>query len=147
MNYYLKPFIIKLVLTTAILWIVLGLIYHVSLMNILIISIIISTLAFLGDIFILPSVRNFWATIGDFGLSFVGIYVLGLWLTEDSTFLTDAALISAIGIAIGEVFYHRYLKDNIFHAKNRSSPQNIRTFTGMQTEFSKELDDPDDNHQ
>lgn len=144
---YIKPFIIKLVLTTAILWIVLGLIYQVNLMNILVISSILSTLAFLGDIFILPSVRNFWATIGDFGLSFVGIYILGLWLTADSIFLTDAALISAVGIAIGEIFYHRYLKDNIFHDETRSSPQNIRTFTDMRTEFSKELDNPDDKNQ
>jgi hypothetical protein len=137
-------FFIKLLITTVILWIVLGIFFDVSFGDILLTSIILSAVAYLGDRFILPNVDNFWATIGDFGLSFISIYIIGQFLFERNISIADAALLSALFIAVGEIFYHRYMKDRVLNNKESYHPEKIRTPSRMLTEFSSEI--TDENH-
>ena len=142
---YAISFLFKFIMTTTILWIVLGLFFNVSLGDILLTSIIFSAGAYLGDVFILPNVDNFWAVLGDFGLAFVGIYVLGFWLFEPQVSLDDASLFSALFIALSEIFYHRYMKQQIIREKVIDTPRKTITSTRMQTEFSKELNESEDD--
>jgi hypothetical protein len=137
---YLSAFLLKLILTTVILWVVLGIFYDVSLTDIFLTSFILSVVAYIADVYVLPNVSNFWATIGDFGLAFVGIWLLGQVLFERNFSLADASLISAVIIAVGEIFYHRYMKDKVNNDKNYASPREITISNRMQTEFSTEIE-------
>lgn len=68
---YTKAFFVKLVLTIVMLWIVLGLFFDVSFGNILLIGTILTIVAFVGDVFILPRVGNLMAAAGDLLLAFL----------------------------------------------------------------------------
>jgi predicted Kef-type K+ transport protein len=125
-----------------VLWIVLGMVYEVSLNDILLTSFIISAVAYMIDIYILPSVSNFWATIADFGLAFAGIWITVQYLSEANISLADASLISALIIAVGEYFYHRYMKKQILDDTVSTSPKDLKISQNrMQTEFSSDLDE------
>lgn len=139
---HIIPLLIKFVLISAVLWVVLGLFYDVSIGDILLISISLSVISYLGDIFVLPNVSNFWATIGDFGLSFVGIYLLGQVFIDENINLADASLISALFIAIGEIIFHRYMKSKFEEDEIMTLPKDF-SISRMQTEFSSELDEKD----
>lgn len=98
-------------MVTLVLWIVLGAFFNVSFGDILITSILLTGAAFLiGDLFILPKFGNPVATIADFGLALLGVWLLGALLFDPAISLGAAALLSAIVIAIGEFFFHMYLQ-------------------------------------
>jgi Protein of unknown function (DUF2512) len=127
---------------TVVLWIILGMVYEISLNDILLTSFILSAVAYMIDIYILPSVSNFWATIADFGLAFAGIWITVQYLSEANISLADASLISALIIALGEYFYHRYMKKQILDDTVSTSPKDLKiSQSRMQTEFSSELDE------
>ncbi len=138
---HLSSFLLKLIVTTGVLWIVLGLFYNVTLTDILLTSFVLSAIAYIADVFVLPNVSNFWATIGDFGLAFVGIFLIGQVLFEGNFSIADASLISAVFIAIGEIFFHRYMKSKVIDDKEYTHPNDITISNRMQTEFSSELDE------
>ncbi|GGA80965.1 hypothetical protein GCM10008025_25380 [Ornithinibacillus halotolerans] len=140
---HVTPFLIKFAMTTVILWIVLGIFYNASIGNILIISLLLSIISYIADVFVLPNVSYFWATIGDFGLAFIGIWFLGNYVFEGTTAVEDAALISAAIIAIGEILFHRYMKQNVFEDIKLVTPRELAISNRLQTEFSKELDEKD----
>lgn len=137
------PLLIKFVLITAVLWVVLGLFYDVSIGDLLLTSIILSVVSYLGDVFVLPNVSNFWATIGDFGITFVGIWLVGQLFIEENINLADASLISAFFIALGEIIYHRYMKNKFAENDIMTLPSDF-SISRMQTEFSSELDEKDE---
>ncbi|WP_010098673.1 YndM family protein [Ornithinibacillus scapharcae] len=136
------PLLIKFVLITAVLWVVLGIFYNVSIGDIFLTSIILSVVSYLADVFVLPNVSNFWATIGDFGLTFLGVWLLGQLFIGENTNLADASLISAFFIALGEILYHRYMKRKFAENEFITLPKDY-SITRMQTEFSSELDEKD----
>jgi Protein of unknown function (DUF2512) len=141
---YVFSFIIKFVITTVALWIVLGMFYDVSFGDIFLISFILSAVAYVGDVFILPNVSNFWATIGDFGLAFVGIYLLGQVLIDRNIQLADAALFSGIVVAAFEILFHRYIRSVIQEYETQDFSRTITIpHHKLQPEFSKELDEED----
>ena len=138
---HLFSFLLKLILTTVILWIVLGIYYDVAINDILLTSFLLSAVSYIADVFVLPNVSNFWATIGDFGLAFVGIWLIGQVLFESNLSLSDASLISAVFIAVSEIFYHRYMKSKVINDREYTPPSDITISNRMQTEFSSELDE------
>ncbi|WP_047982220.1 YndM family protein [Ornithinibacillus contaminans] len=139
---YVTSFILKFIMTTVILWIILGLFYDVSFLNILLTSIILSVISYIADVYILPYVSNFWATIADFGLAFAGIWIIAEFFYAANDSFADAALISAIFIAVGEYFFHRYMKSQVIDDRVSTSPSTLNISNKrMQTEFSSELDD------
>lgn len=141
---HLSSFLIKLIMTTLILWVVLGIFFDVTLSDILLTSFILSTVSFITDVFILPNVSNLWATIGDFGLALVGVWLIGQGLFEGNFSLSDASLISAAIIALGEIFFHYYMKSRVIDRKQYSAPNTITLTNRMQTEFSRELQEEEE---
>ncbi|BDH63373.1 membrane protein [Lysinibacillus sp. PLM2] len=135
---YTKAFFIKLVMTVAVLWVVLGLFFNVSFGDILIISALLTVIAFVGDIFILPLIGNIGAAVGDFILAFLGVWVLGSFLFNDNVPVLSASLLSALFIAAGELYFHRYLRNHVFEGVDR--PSNYTRVNNLQTEFSEEFD-------
>ncbi|MEN2767382.1 YndM family protein [Ornithinibacillus xuwenensis] len=139
---YVTSFLLKFIMIAIVLWIVLGMVYEVSLNDILLTSFIMSAVAYMIDIYILPSVSNFWATIADFGLAFAGIWITVQYLSEANISLADASLISALIIAVGEYFYHCYMKKQILDDTVSTSPKDLKISQNrMQTEFSSDLDE------
>lgn len=107
---FLVPLLIKFIMITAALWIVLGFGFSVSFGNILVTSMALTIVSFLiGDLFLLPQYENTVATMADFGLAFAGVWAIGYFLYEQPISLRFAALLSALLISVGEIFFHRYI--------------------------------------
>lgn len=133
---YIKAFLIKFVMSTAILWFILGLFSGTPFDAILTTSLILTAISFIGDIFILPNIGSFTAIIADFALAFVTIWAIGEFVFYE-TFGGIAAFFSAFLIAIGEIFYHRYIKKQVINERN-NRPHYTRN--KLQTETSEEID-------
>jgi F0F1-type ATP synthase assembly protein I len=121
---HVKALVIKFIMITAVLGIVLTGIYDVAFGDTLLISLVLTVLAYVsGDMLILrksgePSEfgkRNMIATISDAVLSFLVIWLMGEALFTGDDGLMTAALISTILIGAGEWFFHRYVEDHVFH--------------------------------
>ncbi|MFJ7827384.1 YndM family protein [Psychrobacillus sp. NPDC096623] len=139
---YMKAFLMKFVMITLVLWVVLGIFYDVSIPDILVTSVVLSVVGYVGDIFILPKIGNVWATISDFVLAYAVIYFLGSTIYEQPMALGSAAFISALLLMIGELYLHRYMHTNIFEPKKSNPDEKTGYYnrTNLQTEFADEVD-------
>src|SRR5690625_3132658 len=141
---YVKALLIKFVMTTAVLWVVLGAFYGASFASIFILSLIIAGLSFvLGDLFILPKFENWGATISDFLLVFLAVWLYSANVAIVNYPAITAAAMSAILISIGEVFFHKYVDSHILNVDDRTGgrTQPPRTTEDhLQTEFGDEID-------
>lgn len=140
---HVKALIIKFIMCTAILLIVLGGFYGVSFADILILSVILTALAYVvGDLYILPRFENWGASIADFGLSLIGIWFLGSYLFEPNIPLATAAVLSALLITVGEYFFHKYVANNVLDGKTFvTDEEKTITDSKLQAEFGSELDE------
>ncbi len=111
---YITAFIVKLVMITAVLWIVLSLFFGVNFGDVLVTTIILTPIAFAGDVYVLPKIGNIMAVLGDFALCFVGIWFIGIYIFEGVFPLITASFLAALVISVGELIYHRYLRNNVF---------------------------------
>ncbi len=135
-----KAFFIKLAMTLAVLFIVLGLFFNVSLANILIIGIILTIVAFVGDMFILPRIGGVYATGADLILAFLLIWVLGSFIFESDISLLSASFLASLFIAGGEFYYHKYLVDHLFENETEHVVRTPKDNLITQAEFSEDLD-------
>lgn len=135
---HVKALIVKFVMITAILWFVLGLFYGVDFGEIITISIILTPLAYvIGDLLILRYFNNTAATLADFGLSFITIWIIGVAIINEPISVAAASLISSVAIAIGEWFYHYYVNNQVFEGDSKDH----RTLNeAYSTEFAEEMD-------
>ncbi|AXF55229.1 YndM family protein [Salicibibacter kimchii] len=135
--------IIKFVMMTVILWLILGGFFGVSFGNIFWISLIMTGAAYLiGDLWILPQFGNVAGTLADFGLAFVGVWLLAA-LFEPAGNFGWAAFFSAIIIAIGEIFFHMYMQNTVLNTPAPAGDDNNRQNTNegnLRTEFGSETD-------
>ncbi|WP_087971958.1 YndM family protein [Oceanobacillus rekensis] len=138
---YLGPLIIKFLMTTAVLWIVLGLFFGVTFGDIIMTSIILTVVASLGDLFILPRIGNTAASIADFALAWVVVWLAGINMYGEGIAIGTAAFVSAIAITVGEVFLHRYLKNSVFKDEKYRESKVAYFPNNYQTEFSSDNDD------
>lgn len=141
--HYTKAFFIKLAMTIVALWIVLGLFYGISFGNILLISTILTVIAFVGDVFLLPKVGNFIAAASDLLLAFFVVWGLGTWAYGENTSMFAAAFLSSLFIGVGEMFYHRYFRDHVMEAVQKPEKNEGYNYSPRiaQTEFSQEFDE------
>ncbi|MGG3529219.1 YndM family protein [Bacillus pseudomycoides] len=115
---HIVALLIKYTAISAVLLMILGIFQDVSIPRILFISLLITGTAYLiGDLFVLPKYGNMVATIADFGLSFLGIWVLTYFLTDiDLTRnIGFSAFRSALLISVVEIFFHIYMKKVVLH--------------------------------
>ncbi|PEM49607.1 YndM family protein [Bacillus wiedmannii] len=115
---HLVALLIKYTAISAVLLVILGIFQDISIPRVLFISLIITGAAYvIGDLFILPRYGNTIATIADFGLSFLGIWLLTYLLTDlDSTRnIGFSAFWAALFISMAEIFFHIYMKKVVLH--------------------------------
>lgn len=135
-NNHLRAFSIKFIATLAVLYLILGLGYGMTFTEVLLLTLIVGTLAYLiGDLFILPRSNNMVGTIADFVLAWVVIYLFVANFTPIDNVFT-ASLFATIGLSLFELFFHRYVQNNVLSDQQRRTNQTVT----YQTEFSKELD-------
>src|SRR5690625_6352048 len=81
---HLKVIGIKFIVIAVVIYSLFCILYNATLMNLFWISLLITGISYLiGDLFILRKFGNIKATIADFGLSFISIWILGsLFFTE-----------------------------------------------------------------
>ena len=118
---HIKNLVIKFIMCTVMLLVVLGLFFGVSFTNILWTSVILTVVSYLlGDILILPKGGNLIATVSDLVLAFLAVWVVGMYLYDPDVNLIPASIVSAIVIAVGEWFFHNYVKKQIREDKPAS---------------------------
>lgn len=134
---HLTAMAIKFISTLVLLYVILGLFFDLSFTNVFLITLALGVISYiLGDMMILPRTNNMVATIADFGLAFLLIWIMSQNLTYgDNTFWPS--LIAALGIALFEYFFHRYLNKNVINASENNGQK--RTNLQYQTEASEEL--------
>jgi hypothetical protein len=133
-----RALLIKFVMITVVLLVTLGFLYGVDFGDILTISLFLTIAAYLiGDMVILPQFGNTAATIADFGLAYLGTWLVGAMIIEQPIRLGVASFITALIIAIGEAFYHRYLTKTVIHDQNKKDDLDLLR-PSYQTEFAEE---------
>lgn len=143
----ITAFIIKFIMMTLVLWIVLDLYFNVSFGSILVASIILTTVTFLVDIYLLPRIGNIMAAVGDFAIVYFGLWFIGRFILNEAFSLisiTNAAFMSAFLILIGELVYHRYLRNVVFeNVQDADKHYKQKEDKILQTEVSREFDSAD----
>ncbi len=111
---HIYALLIKFVMIVIITWIVLGMLTNLRFGDILYISAAVTILAYIiGDLLILSATNNTVATLSDFVLALVVIYLFNfLWTTNQISFRD--AFITAVLIGLGEWFYHKYVSNKVF---------------------------------
>lgn len=134
---HMKALLIKFISSLVLLYIVLGLFYDMSFSNVFLITLVLGVASYvIGDMFILPRTNNTMATIADFGLAFLVIWLMGESLTYGDSLVTPA-LIAAAGVALFEYFFHKYVSNHVSkQGGNKRYQAGNRQF---QTEASEEL--------
>ncbi|MBA4495150.1 DUF2512 family protein [Paenactinomyces guangxiensis] len=108
---HVTALLIKFVMSTAILYLILGFRFAVPFTAVALTGLAVTLIGYLGDILLMPRIGNTLATLGDLVLSFIVIWsMVTLYHTDDLIFPAfQASALSAAGIAIGEWFFHKYL--------------------------------------
>lgn len=128
---HVKALLMKFVMITIVLGIVLSGIYDGEFSDTLLISAVLTILAYIiGDLLLFRksgndleansdhSKRNALATLSDAILSFLVIWLMGKALFINDGDVLAASFISALLIAAGEWFFHKYLDKHVFDEKH-----------------------------
>lgn len=92
------------------------------------VSLVLTLVAYLlGDLMIFRKMgdrseqnkRNLTATLSDAVLTFIVVWGMGKSLFPTNGNIVTASLVSAVAVAVGEWFYHKYLEDPVFEEKHR----------------------------
>lgn len=136
---HVKALAIKFISSLVLLSVILGLFFDMAFSNIFLITLVLGVAAYLiGDMLILPRTNNTIATISDFGLAFVIIWLMSENLTYGDNQLL-MSLIAALGVALFEYMFHRYLSNNILPNQQQQTGTRQANTLQYQTEASKEL--------
>lgn len=135
---YVLSFIFKLLFVTAVLWLLLGWVFEIDFGNVLLVSIPVTIISFILDIYVLPKIGNTIASIVDFIVVLALVWFLGALVFEENVSEPSVALVSALAITICEAFFHRYLRDYVFEkVDDKTSVEPTRY---LQTELAEEFD-------
>ncbi|RSD25444.1 YndM family protein [Mesobacillus subterraneus] len=133
---HLRAIVIKFLASFILLFIIFGLMYNMSFTNVFLISLVLGLASYvIGDLFLLPKTNNTIATLADFGLAFMIIWLLSESLTYGESLLGPSFFVAA-GIAIFEYFFHKYIARNMTEDENRTNHQPKYQY---QTEAAQEL--------
>ncbi|MGM0845124.1 MAG: YndM family protein [Bacillota bacterium] len=135
---HLKAFFIKFTACFALLAIILGGIYGVTLGEVFLISVVLSAVSYAaGDLFLLPRSNNTTASLADFGLAFIIIWAMLANMTPVENVLFPS-IVAAAGTAVFEFFYHKYLYRSGLGERGGTADA-VQEKLQFQTETSEEL--------
>ncbi|SHG35767.1 YndM family protein [Ornithinibacillus halophilus] len=138
---HLKTLGIKLIINIIVVFSIFGIFNNSSLNNLFWISLVVTLAAYLiGDLFILPRFGNLAATIADFPLAFLALWLLAnMWISAPLPIVL-ASLFAAFFITFTEPFLHMYIKNQT--EDKEETPRRVASHQ-LQTEFAEETDAQD----
>ncbi|TMW71211.1 DUF2512 family protein [Alteribacter natronophilus] len=108
---HVKPLAIKAVAALSVLFVVLGLGYGVSFVNVLLITLVLGAVSYLaGDLVILPKTNNIIATLSDAVVTFLVVWLMGMALAGGA-FLVPA-IVTTVLIGVFEFYFHIYIANS-----------------------------------
>lgn len=122
---HIKALGMKFVMLAVVLGIILAAIFNFGFWDSMLVALVLTVVAYLlGDLMVFrgsadpadQNKRNMIATIGDAVLAFTVIWLMGMALGGESILI--ASIISAVVIAGGEWFFHKYLDKAVFGYNN-----------------------------
>ena len=127
---HVKALGIKFIMIAVVLLIILTLLFDVPFMDTIWTSLVLTIFAYvLGDFILFrlspKRLRNIMATIGDLIIGFLVIWYMLIALTDANEKLAVGSIISAVVIAGGEWFFHKYLDRTVFVGKHTSKLDEI----------------------
>jgi hypothetical protein len=136
---HIKPLAIKFISSLVLLSVILGLFFDMSFGNIFLITLVLSVVSYvIGDLFILRRTNNIIATLADLGLAFLVIrFMSDILANGDDGDMFTMSLIAAIGVALFEYAFHKYVANRVLN--ENQSRENQKTTLRYQTEASEEL--------
>ncbi|MFD1037783.1 YndM family protein [Virgibacillus byunsanensis] len=145
---HVKVLVLKFIVISFTVFAIFGIFHNANLYNLFWISLLTTGVAYLvGDMFILRKFGNVTATVSDFALSFVSLWVLGIVFIEGNIPIVTLSIISAFLITCSEPFIHGYIANRF-----KETPEDRHSINDLQTEFAedndtqtlskKKLDDP-----
>lgn len=136
---HLWAMVIKFIASFVLLFLILGMGFDLSFQNVLLITFILGAVSYvLGDSFILPRTNNTIATIADFGVSFVVIWLILASISDNGANIFWASLIASVGVALFEYFFHKYMAKNVLN-NNEPTERKRKNSLQYQTEASEEV--------
>jgi signal transduction histidine kinase len=130
---------IKYTSVATVLFSVLTIFYKASLAEILFISLFITLAAYvIGDLFILPRFGNLIATVADFVLALVSVWVLSVIFIQGTLTIFTASIVAAVFISLTEALFHTYMTNRVFNNRESKYSDEKMDLTRMQTEFAEE---------
>lgn len=134
-------FIIKFAIAVIAFSAGLDLFFDATIVDILSFSLFVTVISYIvGDRIILQHFGNRAATIADFLLTYLSVWIIGSVLLDNYLQIAWGSIISAIIITVAEVFIHMFLESRIPNKPetevNRRSNINLNAAYG--TEFSEE---------
>ncbi|MFS0751124.1 YndM family protein [Oceanobacillus sp. 1P07AA] len=135
---YIAALFLKFLITLFTLWIVLGFIYGNSFGSIFVLSMIVTTITYIGDLFILPRLSSQAAVIADFILYWAVLWFASITIVNEMNSIGIATLISTIAISLIEIYFHQYMLDDVIHQKKMGEIAYFPTHR-FQTETSEEI--------
>jgi len=132
---YIRVMIVKFIGIGILTFSLYGIFFHATIVNLLLMTLVVAGITFIGDLFILPRINQAVAAVGDFALLFLVYWALGNLVVESTVSLLLPALAAAYFGTLLESIYHIYVMDRIHESTSTA------TFsTDFQTEFAEDSD-------
>ncbi|MFC4556848.1 YndM family protein [Virgibacillus kekensis] len=133
---HIKVLLMKFAAITITLFAIFGVFYEADFGELFLISLLVTGISYvLGDMFILRKYGNVTATISDFPLAFLSIWILGGMFFGNELPIITLSLLSAFFITCCEPFVHGYVANHFSVERHDLRGQNQ-----LQTEFGEEMD-------
>ena len=121
---HIVALLFKYVIVLVLLEILLSLTTPLTIYQIAVVSVAVTLVSYLiGDLLILGVSNNAVATVCDAVLAFLTIYSFNYWSTYPFI-TTEAGVVSAVVLAVGEVFFHKYMVKSVYPGR-RERRRNI----------------------
>ncbi|MGM8213412.1 YndM family protein [Virgibacillus sp. W0430] len=133
---HVKAIGIKFIIVSLVVFSLFGIFTNVSLMILLWMSLVLTGIDYVvGDLLFLRRLGNLKATILDFGLVFITVWILANVFIDTSPAMTLVSFYAAFILTLAEPLFHGYMEEKVFE-EERAFP-----FTSQfQTEFAEEID-------
>src|SRR5699024_8134404 len=105
---YIRVMIVKFIGIGILTFSLYGIFFHATIVNLLLMTLVVAGITFIGDLFILPRINQAVAAVGDFALLFLVYWALRNLVVESTVSLLLPALASAYFGTLLESIYHIY---------------------------------------
>lgn len=136
---HLKALGMKYVLVSVAMLMILS-VFNYRISVILLLSAVVTALAYvIGDLFILPRFGNVIATVVDFALAFVALWLFNSYYIDHASHIILVSFFTALLISAGELFFHAYLNVSFYGKDSPITSDIVRgNYQRYATEFAEE---------